>query len=302
MMNSLTERERGNVFLAALQALRPHQWIKNGLLFAGVLFAGKFRDPEALLQASLAFLAFCAVSGGVYVFNDILDWKRDREHPIKRNRPIASGRLPLPGAWVLLLVAWIGGFLGLTALDPSLRLLGIGAAYATLTVSYSLGLKNIAALDVILIALGFVLRAAAGAVAVDTAISPWLIVCTFLLALFLGFGKRRHELLLLGEEGAKHRQSLDEYNKEMLDHLLTITVAATIQSYAIYTILSDTAKHHDGLWYTLPFVVYGLFRYLQLIHRQDEGGSPERIILGDRRLVVCILLWTLSVVVVMFRQ
>jgi 4-hydroxybenzoate polyprenyltransferase len=287
------------VMIAALQAMRPHQWIKNTLLFAGLIFTANFTNPPLIGMASLAFIAFCLISSGVYVFNDLRDVERDRAHPTKRDRPIASGRLPLSVARVMPVFCWVLGLGGAFRLDTGFGVVAL--LYWTLTMSYTLGFKGTVILDVVAIALGFVLRAIAGAVVIHVMISPWLMICTFFLALFLGFAKRRHELLTLGEEGSTHREALAEYTVNYLEHLLTISIALTIQSYSIYTVLSETAKNHPDLWYTLPFVVYALLRYYYLIHRHDMGGEPERIIVSDKHILLSILLWGVTVAWIMAR-
>lgn len=287
------------VIIAALQAMRPHQWIKNTLLFAGLIFTANFTHPSLIGITMLAFIAFCLISSGVYLFNDLRDVDRDRTHPTKRDRPIASGRLPVALARPMPFICWIVGLGGAFWLDTGFGLVAL--FYWALTMSYTLGLKSVVLLDVVAIALGFVLRAIAGAVVIHVMISPWLTICTFFLALFLGFAKRRHELITLGTEGAKHRESLAEYTVDYLEHLLTIAIALTIQSYAIYTVLSDTAKNHPDLWYTLPFVVYALIRYYYLIHRHDMGGEPERIIVSDKHIIFSIILWGATVAWIMAR-
>lgn len=304
-METITSRQERvsilGVVQAAFQAMRPHQWIKNTLLFAGLIFTGSFHEGSLVLRACLAFGVFCLLSSAVYLFNDLQDLQRDRAHPMKRHRPLPSGRLPVALAWGLVVLLSAFGLGAALLLDRDFQFGLVTLLYWGMSLGYSLWFKNVVLLDVALIALGFVLRAIAGAVVIDVKISPWLIICTFLLALFLGFGKRRHELILLGENRNRHRQALEEYTKELLDHLLTITVATTIQSYAIYTILSETAQHHPGLWYTLPFVIYGLFRYFYLVHRREEGGTPERLILRDKPILICIALWTAMVIAIMVR-
>ena len=286
--------------IALLQAMRPHQWIKNTLVFAALLFTVKFTQWELVVLSLLGFAALCMVSSGLYLLNDLRDRERDRHHPTKSQRPIASGRLPVPLAWSAALVLLISG-LGL-AFWLHARFGGIVLSYALMTTLYTLYLKQFPILDVSVIALGFLLRAVSGAVLIEVFISPWLIICTFFLALFLGFAKRRHELVALGENALNHRSTLGEYSATLLEHLLTMCMVFTIQSYAIYVILSDTAKHHPGLWYTLPVVTYGLFRYFYLVHRYDAGGSPEKLIVGDRHIALSVLIWLGIVIWVMMRS
>jgi 4-hydroxybenzoate polyprenyltransferase len=284
---------------ALLSAMRPHQWVKNTLVFAALLFTAQFSNTHLLLKTFLGFVAFCFVASSIYIVNDILDRERDRHHPTKRYRPIASGKLPLWLAWASALMLLAGGLgLALWLRVPFGVLLLWYLAQSTL---YTLYLKHIPILDVAVIALGFLIRAVSGAVLIEVFISPWLIICTFFLALFLGFAKRRHELVSLGEQAANHRSALGEYSTNLLEHLLTICMVLAIQSYAIYVILSETAKAHPGLWYTLPVATYGLLRYFYLVHRYDAGGSPERLIVSDKHIALSVLIWGALVVGVMWR-
>ncbi|MGI6604851.1 MAG: decaprenyl-phosphate phosphoribosyltransferase [Firmicutes bacterium] len=280
---------------AYLRLLRLRQWTKNGFVLAGVLFSGRFTDPGALLAAVVAFLLFSLVSSAGYIFNDIRDREEDRLHPLKRRRPLAAGTVGVGEARVLmgllLLLAlpagfWFGTLFGL--------LLTI---YFLWSLSYSLWLKKIVLIDLIAVAAGFVLRAAAGAVVVGVGISPWLLICTTLLALFLGLGKRRHELLLLEDGAGAHRAALDDYSPELLNQLLSSVTAATLVSYSIYTF---TAGHGVYMMLTIPFVLFGLFRYLYLIYRRDLGGSPEEALLGDKQLLGNIILWVIAVLVILY--
>jgi len=285
------------VGVALVQAMRPHQWIKNLLVFAALLFTAQFTNLSLLWHTILGFFALCFTASGIYLVNDILDRERDRHHPTKRNRPIASGRLPLPLAWLgavgsatlgLGLAFWLRAPFGVIVL-----------VYAIQSTLYTLYLKQIPLLDVGIIALGFLLRAVSGAVLIDTSISPWLIICTFFLALFLGFAKRRHELVSLGEDAVNHRGALGDYSTTMLEHLLTICLGLALQSYAIYVILSETAKAHPNLWYTLPVATYGLLRYFFVVHRYDAGGSPEKLIITDKHIALSVLVWGIIVLWVM---
>lgn len=270
-------------------AMRPRQWSKNLLLFAGLLFAEKLGDVNRVWLNLLAFLSFCLISGAVYIYNDLRDVEEDRLHPRKRHRPIASGKLPVAVAvWWMLSIAFIGLVLAFWV-RPAFG--GLAVLYLTLSLGYSLGAKHIVILDVFLIAAGFVLRALAGAVAIDVHISGWLLACTTLLSLFLGFCKRRHELVLLGEEAVNHRATLGEYNVALLDQFIAIVSSATIITYALYTIQSATAAQHENLKYTIPLVMYGIFRYLYLVYRKDLGGAPEQVLLEDRGIQLTILLW-----------
>jgi 4-hydroxybenzoate polyprenyltransferase len=298
---SVERQGRGlDVGIALLQAMRPHQWIKNTLVFAALLFTVRFTQWELVGLSVLGFAAFCMVASALYLLNDLRDREHDRHHPTKSQRPIASGRLPVPVAWAAATVLLAGG-LGLAfTLRPAFG--GVVLVYGLQTMLYTLYLKQFPILDVSVIALGFLLRAVSGAVLIDVSISPWLIICTFFLALFLGFAKRRHELVALGAEAINHRSALGEYSTTLLEHLLTMCMVFAIQSYAIYVILSETAQHHPGLWYTLPVVTYGLFRYFYLVHRYDAGGSPERLIVGDRHIALSVLVWLGIVIWVMLRS
>ncbi|OGG46847.1 MAG: hypothetical protein A3F84_03475 [Candidatus Handelsmanbacteria bacterium RIFCSPLOWO2_12_FULL_64_10] len=283
-----------------LKAMRPQQWVKNLLVFAGVLFAKRLFDPDRLLVASAAFGLFCVASGGIYVINDLLDLKQDRHHPDKRLRPLASGRLKVPvaivGGGLALLVSLWGAF----CLHPAFG--GIVGLYVAQNLLYSKYLKHVVILDVMLIGFGFVLRAVSGAVAVDVEVSSWLILCTFLLALFLGFSKRRQEIVRLKEAGEVHRSVLTEYSPQFLDTMIGIVTAATLMSYALYTTSEQTVQkfHTRHLILTIPFVLYGIFRYLYLMHRQEKGDNPTEVLLRDPAMRVNVLLWVLAVVGIIY--
>ena len=280
-------------------ALRPTHWIKNTIVLAAFFFA--LGDGEqavtwcdALFAVGAAAL-FCIVSSAVYVMNDIRDISLDREHPFKKERPIAAGRIPLLHAYVL------GGILAIIALAGSIamsrELAVVIVTYFLVQVLYSFGLKRIALLDVFVIASGFVLRALAGAVALSVAISPWLLLCTFLLALFLGFCKRRHEKVLLMTCADENRPSLAKYDEKLLDQMIAIVSGATVVSYALYTLSPDTVVKFGSarLGFTIPIVMYGLFRYLDLVYRREKGNKPERILLTDTPLLVAMVLYGLVV-------
>jgi len=276
--------------------MRPKQWPKNFFVFAGLLFT--LDQPHPLsdyVKVVLAFVIFCLLSGTVYVINDILDLERDRLHEKKSKRPIASGRLPVVTAWVVAGVLLVVGLAGSFALGGMFG--EIALAYLVLSTAYSLTLKAIVLLDVLAIAGGFVLRAAGGAVAIKVVISPWLFVCTTLIALFLALAKRRQELLLLDEAGS-HREVLGEYSIPLLDQLINIVASATIMAYALYTFTSKTGTAHPYMMVTLPFVIYGVFRYLYLIHMNSGAESPEILVVTDKPLLADIFLWALSAVII----
>ena len=276
---------------AALVAMRPRQWTKNLLLFAGIIFAAKLGDPARWLAAVTAFVAYCAASSAAYLVNDVRDAESDRLHPVKRSRPIARGELSpqvalaLAGALALAAVV-LAGMLG----PMSLACL---AAFVALQAAYSLGLKAFELVDVLAIAGLFVLRASAGAIAVDVRISEWLLLCTFLLALFVALGKRRAEL---GLDGVRARPALDGYSVALVDQLLGIVAAATIAAYTGYALAA-----HDTRWLvaTVPLVVYGLFRYLLLLHRRGLGEEPETLLVEDMPLLVTVAVWAAACAVIL---
>ncbi len=273
-----------------IRAMRPAQWLKNGVVFAALVFGGKLLEPAAVASATLAALAFCLLSSGFYLINDVRDRDADRLHPVKRFRPVPAGELASRTAGVL------GALLILVAIAASallsLNILLAFLAYAGLMAAYNLGLKEIAILDVFAIAAGFVLRAVAGAVVIDVSISPWLLVCTMLLALLIGFGKRRYELVVL-DDARGHRRNLSVYNQTMLDQSVAVTAAGTLIAYAVYTFDSDSAQYHHRMMLTIPIVAYGVFRYLFLLYLGGQGGAPEAMLLTDRPLVAAVTMWAI---------
>jgi 4-hydroxybenzoate polyprenyltransferase len=287
--------------------LRPEQWTKNFVLFAGLLFAGGLGTRTLVLHAAAGFLTFCALSSATYVFNDLMDVKRDREHPVKRLRPLAAGDVPVGLAAAIAVLLAVLGLAWAYRLHLNFGLVATG--YLTLQVLYSLALRNMVVLDVMAIAVGFVLRAV-GSVEVlkgpapDTELSPWLLVCTFFLALFLGLGKRRHEVLVLGEGAGKHRPVLEYYPPPLIDSLFGVVTASTVISYTIYTIWPGTVEKvgGTGLVYTVPFVVYGVFRYFYLMFALGGGGQPSRALVTDLPLALNILLWVLVVAFVLYAR
>ncbi|MDF3015085.1 MAG: UbiA prenyltransferase [Thermomicrobiales bacterium] len=272
------------------RALRPAQWLKNGVVFAGLVFGGKLHEPAAVASAALAALAFCLLSSGFYLINDIRDRDADRLHPVKRMRPVPSGELTSRAAGVLGSLLIIFAIVSSGLLSRSLLLVFL--AYAGLMAAYNLGLKEIAILDVFAIASGFVLRAVAGAIVVDVSISPWLLVCTMLLALLIGFGKRRHELVVL-DNARGHRRNLGVYNQAMLDQCVAVTAAGTLIAYAVYTFNGESAQYHQRMMLTIPIVAYGVFRYLYLLYVGGQGGAPEAMLLTDRPLVAAVAMWAI---------
>lgn len=272
-----------------MTSARPKQWTKNLLVFAALIFAGDMFDLHRLAVAVALFALFCLLSSAVYILNDIVDADADRQHPDKQGRPIASGALGVRLAATVAAVLVVAGLVGGFALGPLVGLLALG--YVVLQVSYSLLLKRVVILDAMTVAAGFVLRAVAGAFAISVPVSSWLFLCTFLLAMFLALAKRRHELVLLEAWAGEHRESLKDYSAAFIDSMLSSTAAATIVAYALYTLSTTGGDRYRYLITTVPFVAYGLFRYLYLVHRWDLGGSPEEILLSDKPLIVDIALW-----------
>jgi 4-hydroxybenzoate polyprenyltransferase len=284
---------------AIVRSLRPRQWAKNLFVFAGLVFSQQLLTPKAW-TAGAAFLLFCALSGAIYLLNDVADAEKDRLHPEKRRRPVASGALPR-GLAIAVGVALIAVALVLSfrlSLDFGL----VAAAYAVLLTAYSVWLKRLVILDVLTVAIGFVLRAVAGAVAIEVDISGWLLICTVLVALFLALGKRRHEYLTLHGDAAAHRPILAEYSEGFLDQMIAVVTASTVTAYALYTMSPETvAKFHSRLLpLTLPFVLYGVFRYLYLLYRRQLGGNPSDLFLQDRALIVNTLCWILALIVILY--
>ena len=285
------------MFNAIIKTARPHHWIKNLVVFAALIFAKEFADPVSVVFAVEAFFAFCLAASANYYLNDIADYKNDQLHPTKKTRPIASGKLSRSSAWIISIVLLVAGFL--LSYSLGYEFLIYFGLYIVINCCYNLGLKNVVIIDVMVLALGFVLRAAAGAAAIGVPISSWLLVCTTLLALFLGFSKRRHELVLLGDDAISHRQSLAHYSTYFLDQMISMVTASTVIAYTFYT-LSPEVQEKLGSGYmvlTVPFVLYGIFRYLFLIHQKEEGGSPTRLLINDIPLLACVGLWIISVLI-----
>jgi 4-hydroxybenzoate polyprenyltransferase len=281
-------------------SLRPEQWTKNLFVFAGLLFGGRLLQADSILLAAATFAIFCALSGSVYLFNDVADRDADRVHPLKSSRPIATGVLPVRTAVITAGLLGTGAIAAAAQIRPSLAAAGV--AYLLLLLSYSAFLKHVVIVDVLTIAAGFVLRAVAGAIAVSVPISHWLIVCTTLLALFLALSKRRHELTLLAEGATEHRRILTEYSPYLLDQMVGVVTASTLVAYSIYSTSTETAErlHTDRLGLTIPFVLYGIFRYLYLVHQKRGGGSPSTLLLTDRPLLACVALWVVSVIIILY--
>mgnify|MGYP001229806008 CR=1 FL=1 len=283
------------------QQLRVRQWTKNLVVFAGVIFSYHFTDPHELARAGQAFVCFCLLASSVYTLNDLRDRNADRLHPKKRLRPIPSGRLPIGAALAMIFVLFGLALVLALPLGPPFAI--TAGIYYALNLAYSLVLKRVVLLDVMLIALGFVLRAVAGVEALRVAeeISPWLLICTLFLALFLAVCKRRQERVLLADQAEGHRSTLSEYPPELVDQLVPVVTAATVIAYAIYTVSPTTVEKFgtDKLVYTIPFVVYGVFRYLYLVYRRRRGGSPSEVLLTDIPTLANVVLWIGAVLLIL---
>ena len=281
-----------------IRLLRPHQWLKNGFVFVGLLFGHAWTDPALAGAAGNAFAAFCLLSSAVYVFNDLIDREQDRRHPQKRHRPLASGAVGVPAALALACACLAGGLVLAFAFS---RAPWIFLAYLGLNAAYSLGAKHVVVLDVFIIAAGFMLRILAGTLGIGIPPTHWLLLCGLMLTLFLGFAKRRAELNALLGESAGHRRVLEHYTEPMLDQFITVAAAGTVVSYALYTVSPETIAMHGTPWLiaTVPFVLYGLLRYLFLLHRRGGGGDPARDILRDTHLLAACAGWLASVAVLL---
>jgi 4-hydroxybenzoate polyprenyltransferase len=285
--------------LGWIRALRPKQWTKNALVFAGLIFGHQFQDPHKVLISVGAFFLFCALASSIYLVNDVCDLEEDRRHPRKCNRPFAAGLLaPSTGivsSLVLMAVA-LGGFFSLNLASGLIAL-----SYVVLQFAYSLRLKHVVILDLLCVSLGFVIRAAIGATAIRVVISPWLLVCTILLALFLTMCKRRQELQAGGPEAVSHRAILGEYSPYLLDQMIAVVTASTLTSYCVYTMSDRTVRElgTDKLVYTIPFVLYGIFRYLYLVHQREAGEAPDQVLLTDAPLLLNVLLYAAAVLAIL---
>ncbi len=284
---------------AIIKSMRPKQWVKNVFVLAALVFDRQLNNLPAALVTVLGFFLFCMLSGSVYLINDVFDKEADQNHPTKKNRPIASGQLPttvaLATAALIVTLSLIAAFMLTTPFGI------ISSVYFAMNLAYSLKLKHIPLIDVMIIAAGFVLRVAAGVSLIDVErFSPWLYIVTSLLALFIGFGKRRAEIACLSENANQHRKVLDGYSLEFLDQLITIVSGTTIVAYSLYTFSAPNLPDNNSMMLTIPFVLYGLFRYLYLIKIKKSGGAPEDLILSDRPLQICILLWGFSVLVIFY--
>jgi 4-hydroxybenzoate polyprenyltransferase len=282
-----------------LITMRPKQWTKNVFIFPALLFDLKLFDLIYLGRTLVAFVLFCLLSGSVYLINDLSDVERDRQHPVKRNRPLASGKLSkswaVGAAIIMPLLTLAASFL----LDPRFGIIAL--TYLVIQLAYSFGLKNVVIIDVLIIAAGFVLRVAAGSVVAEAArFSPWLYVCITLLALFLGLGKRRNELILLHSNALGHRRVLQEYSPELLDQMIALVTSSTVIAYSLYTFSAENLPANKSMMLTIPFVLYSIFRYLYLIHQRNLGGSPEEILIKDPPFIASNLCWGVAILLILY--
>ncbi|MGA9058507.1 MAG: decaprenyl-phosphate phosphoribosyltransferase [Terriglobia bacterium] len=295
-----TTPTRNFAFGGLLGSLRPQQWVKNGFVFAALIFSRSITDWHRNARVAAGALLFCIISSAVYLFNDILDAPEDRKHPLKRLRPLASGKLGVGTASIVAIILAILSLYGAWILDRTFFIIVV--AYGVINVLYSWVLKRVVLLDVFVISAGFVLRVISGGVIIHVEISPWLVVCATLLALFLALSKRRHELVALGNDAGDHRSILSHYSPYFLDQLIGIVTASTVMSYALYTLSNDVQVKFPGkrLDLTIPFVLFGIFRYLYLVHQNEEGGNPTRLLFTDPVLLSVVLFWAASVIFIIY--
>lgn len=279
---------------------RPTQWLKNGILLAPLIFAGEITNRGKVIEALVATAIFCALSSAIYFFNDIVDCEKDKLHPLKKERPIASGSISKTTALVFMIIVIVAGLAAAWLVNMSF--LAMAIAFTGLNLLYTIWLKNVVIVDAMTVAISFVIRAYAGAFAIDVPISKWLVINTLALALFLAFGKRRHELVFLEESAAAHRKSLIKYSPYLLDQLIGVVTPTVVVMYMLYSFSPEVSNKlgTENLFLTIPFVVYGIFRYLYLIHREDKGGSPTKVLLTDAPILVTVVLWILTVIVVLY--
>lgn len=277
---------------------RPRQWLKNTFVFGALIFSRRFADLESVLLSLAAFVIFCLLSGAVYLLNDLADMAADRCHEIKRTRPIARGSLSSRAAATAAVVSASIALAASFILNQNLGL--ISAGYLLLMILYSLRLKRVVILDAVTLAFGFLFRVAAGGAVITVPISEWFLICTFLLALFLALCKRRHELVLLGEEAPSHRKVLAEYSPILLDQMIAVVTSSTVLAFALYTLWERTRLEvSPRLYYSIPFVLYGIFRYLYLVYRKEGGGEPGRTLVTDRALLLDVALWGVAVILIL---
>jgi 4-hydroxybenzoate polyprenyltransferase len=288
------------MFFHLIRLARPAQWIKNSVVLAALVFAGTIRDTA---KAELAFAAvgiFCLLSSAIYTFNDLIDRHKDKAHPLKKDRPLASAAVSPTTAIAMVVILLAAGLIAAYWLNQTFLLVAVG--FVAVNLLYTLLLKDIVILDAMTLALSFVVRAYAGAAAIEVPASKWMLINTLLLALFLGFGKRRHELVLLENDAHTHRKSLSKYSPYLLDQLIGVTTASVVVMYMLYTFSVEVSQKlgTENLYLTIPFVVYGIFRYLYLIHRKAEGGSPTRVMFADKPLLATVSLWLVAVILILY--
>jgi 4-hydroxybenzoate polyprenyltransferase len=285
-----------NKLLYLLRLMRPHQWVKNAFVFTGLLFGHAWHDSNLVTQVVMAFSAFCLVSSAVYVFNDIVDLEQDRLHPKKCQRPLAAGKVDLSAAVMLALLLGVLGLLLAYSASPKVLLILVG--YALMNIAYSLRLKHVVILDIFIIATGFMLRILAGTLGVGIPPSQWLLLCGLMVTLFLGFTKRRAEIIALAEDKAAHRKVLEHYSPVLLDKMIGITASGLIMSYSLYTMNADTIRIHGtaNLIYTVPFVMYGVFRYIYLLHHQSRGSDTAHDLVRDPHLFIVVGAWLVATI------
>lgn len=286
-----------------LKLIRPNQWIKNTIIFAAVIFSKNFFNLQYIERALIGFGIFCIASGSVYILNDITDVEQDKKHPEKSKRPIAAGKVSIPVAYVYFFIMAVGALV-LSYLFVNNHFGNVVSLYLVMNILYSLIFKKIAILDVVVLSMNFVLRAVAGvyAIAPTLEFSTWLVICTFFLSLFIALSKRRAEIVLLEEKAEGHRRSLRDYSPKLLDEMIAVVTASTVMSYTLYTISSSTVQKFGtvNLVYTIPFVVFGIFRYLYLIHMKKAGGSPTRLVYKDKPLMINIILWVIIAMLILY--
>lgn len=285
---------------ALIKLARPTQWLKNGILLAALIFAGEITNQDKILTALLAMVLYCVFSSALYSFNDLIDCDKDRLHPVKKDRPLASGRITKKTAAIFIVILLFAALLAAWQINLSFFLVSV--VFLGLNLLYTIWTKHIVIVDVMSIAISFVIRAFAGALAIDVPASKWLLINTLVLALFLGFGKRRHELVLLDKNATAHRKILGKYSPYLLDQLIGVVTPAVVVIYMLYSFSAEVSAKlgTENLFLTIPFVIYGIFRYLLLIHKEELGGSPTKVLLSDKPILITVVLWILTVIIVLY--
>lgn len=291
-----------NLLRASLKLMRPTQWIKNGFVFMPLIFSSRLLAAEDVLRVAGMFTVFCLVSSATYILNDYLDREQDRVHPLKKNRPLARGDISPAAALVVMGILLVCVAVLAVAIKTPRSGFAVLAGYLLMHFLYSVKLKDIVIVDVLTIAAGFLLRVLAGAVVIDVGVSSWLILCTFSVAIFLALGKRRHEVMILSSDATNHRPVLENYSVAFLDQLLQVATTSTFLFYCLYSVLPhpSTGTESEKMMFTIPFVTYGIFRYLYLIYHKEDGGSPTAMLLTDPPLLLCAILWMAACVAVIY--